>query len=231
MLIRVGAERTTNINLALASLLSSIAGALNAVGFLIAGSFTANMTGNISMFAETLAQRDMLLALSFLGLVAAFIFGATAAAFAIQTGEKYQHRSAYALVIAFEALMLLALASVFIPHPESAQETHLIIVLSFVMGLQNATTTMISKAQVRTTHVSGMATDIGIELAALAAGQDARQTALPKLLLHALTLACFAAGGILGAVSFSYTGYWLFVVLAAILLLITLPEVLRSYRR
>jgi hypothetical protein len=36
--------------------------------------------------------------------------------------------------------------------------------LAFLMGLQNATVTRISDARVRTTHVSGMATDIGIEL-------------------------------------------------------------------
>ncbi|MBU2981222.1 DUF1275 domain-containing protein [Lentibacter algarum] len=231
MLIRVGAERTENIDLALASLLSSIAGALNAVGFLVAGSFTANMTGNISMFAETLAQRNLLLALSFLGLVVAFIFGAGVAAIAVQTGERLQIKSAYALVIAAEAVVLLALAAVFLLRPASAQEAHLIIVLSFVMGLQNAATTLISKAQVRTTHVSGMATDIGIELAALTAGGKARREALPKLRLHALTLACFAAGGVFGAVLFGYTGHWLFVIAAAVLLIISLPEIARAYRR
>ena len=73
MLIRVGNERTKSIDLALAGLLSSVAGALNAVGFLVAGSFTANMTGNLSMFADHLANDGLLLALSFAGLVLAFI--------------------------------------------------------------------------------------------------------------------------------------------------------------
>ena len=72
MLIRVGEERTKSIDLILAGLMSSIAGALNAVGFLLAGSFTANMTGNISMFAELLAKREYIFALSFAGLVGAF---------------------------------------------------------------------------------------------------------------------------------------------------------------
>ena len=56
MLVKVGDDRTSNIDLVLAGLLSSIAGALNAVGFLIAGTFTANMTGNISAFADNLAN-------------------------------------------------------------------------------------------------------------------------------------------------------------------------------
>lgn len=55
MLIRVGSERSETIDLFLAAVLSTVAGALNAVGFLIAGSFTANMTGNVSAFADELA--------------------------------------------------------------------------------------------------------------------------------------------------------------------------------
>ena len=231
MLIRVGEERTKSIDLALAGLLSLISGALNAVGFLVAGSFTANMTGNISMFAEHLAQRDIMLALSFVGLLGAFICGAGIAAFAIQSGVRYQVRSVYALVIAAEAAILLLIGAAFILQPDSAKETHLIIVLSFVMGLQNAITTMISQARVRTTHVSGMATDVGIELAALVSDSTSRREAVPKLKLHGLTLACFATGGVGGAVLFSIVWYWLFVIAAAVLLLIAVPEIFRAHRK
>ena len=93
MLIKVGDARTSNIDLVQAGLLSSIAGALNAVGFLIAGSFTANMTGNISAFADHIANGAILIAFSFLGLVAAFICGASIAALAIQAGHRRQLRS------------------------------------------------------------------------------------------------------------------------------------------
>ena len=229
MLIHVGEDRSKNINLALAGALSLIAGAINAVGFLVAGSFTANMTGNISMFAENLAQRNGWLALSFIGLVCAFIFGAAVAAYAIQLGEKYRIRSAYALTICAEAVVLVALGVAFLAFPQSLSEKHFesLVVLSFVMGLQNAVTTLISKAQVRTTHVSGMATDIGIELAALAGGETARFAATPKLKLHALTLLCFALGGIGGAILFGWIGAWLFILSALCLFLITVPNIAR----
>jgi uncharacterized membrane protein YoaK (UPF0700 family) len=230
MLIRVGDERTANIDLALAGLLSSVAGALNAVGFLIAGSFTANMTGNISAFADTLADGAVLVSLSFAGLVVAFIFGAGMAALVIQAGERKKIRSIYALAIAAEAVVLLLLSAALVLAPLGMHETFLVVILSFVMGLQNAVTTMISRARVRTTHVSGMATDIGIELAALVGGDASRQDALPKLSLHSLTLACFAVGGVCGAVLFGFVGYWLFVIAAAILLLIAAPEALRAHR-
>jgi uncharacterized membrane protein YoaK (UPF0700 family) len=230
MLIKVGDDRTSNIDLVLAGLLSSMAGALNAVGFLIAGSFTANMTGNISASADHLANGAILTSLSFMGLVVAFIFGASIAALVIQAGERKHIRSIYALAIAAEALILLLLGVALALSSADAHETFLVIVLSFVMGLQNAVTTMISRARVRTTHVSGMATDIGIELAALIGNDQSRHDAVPKLKLHSLTLASFAAGGVLGALLFQFVGSWLFVFAATILLLIAVPEALRAHR-
>jgi len=230
MLIKVGDARSTNIDLVLAGLLSSVAGALNAVGFLIAGSFTANMTGNISAFADLLADGAFLIAFSFLGLVIAFIGGAGIAALAIQAGERRKLRSIYALAIAAEAIILLLIGTAFVMSSATEHETFLVIVLSFVMGLQNAVTTLISRARVRTTHVSGMATDIGIELAALAGDEKARLDATPKLWLHSLTLACFTLGGLCGALLFQFVGSWIFIVAAALLLLIAVPETLRAHR-
>lgn len=230
MLIKVGDARTTNIDLVLAGLLSSVAGALNAVGFLIAGSFTANMTGNISAFADLLAGGAFLIAFSFLGLVIAFIGGAGMVALVIQAGERRKLRSIYALAIAAEAVILLLVGAAFVMSSPTEHETFLVIVLSFVMGLQNAVTTMISRARVRTTHVSGMATDIGIELAALAGDEMARRDATPKLWLHSLTLACFTVGGLCGALLFQFVGSWIFIIAATLLLLIAVPEALRAHR-
>ncbi len=230
MLIKVGDDRTSNIDLVLAGLLSSIAGALNAVGFLIAGSFTANMTGNISAFADNLAHGAVVVSLSFMGLVAAFVCGASLAALVIQAGEKRNLRSIYALAIAAEAFILLLLGIVLIVSFAHTYEPLMVIVLSLVMGLQNAVTTMISRARVRTTHVSGMATDLGIELAALVGDATSRPDAKAKLKLHSLTLASFAIGGVCGALLFQLVGSWLFVIVAILLLLIAVPEAIRAHR-
>jgi uncharacterized membrane protein YoaK (UPF0700 family) len=230
MLIRVGDARTASIDLVLAGLLSLVAGALNAAGFLTAGSFTANMTGNISAFADHISNGQFVIGLSFAGLVVAFVCGAGIAAFAIQTGEARKNRAIYAWAIVAEAVILLLMGLVFMRSAQAPHEAGLLIILSFVMGLQNAVTTMISRARVRTTHVSGMATDIGIELAALTASKYARHDALPKLKLHSLTLLCFTIGGVCGALMLGLWGYWVFVIAAVVLLLLAVPEVLRAGR-
>lgn len=231
MLGKTGAARTARIDLTLAAVLSFAAGALNAVGFTIAGSFTANMTGNVSMLAEELAAGRLMLALSFGGLVVAFVAGATAAALAIQWGEARGMRAIYALAILGEGLLVLFLGAALLHWPGSAKDTHTVIVLSFALGVQNAVTTVISRARVRTTHVSGMATDLGIELAAMVGPQDARREALPKLGLHGLTLACFTLGGVLGALGYAMIGDPLFLGAGTVLIAVALPEALHSGSR
>ncbi|MBP0483059.1 YoaK family protein [Sagittula salina] len=230
MLIRTGAERTNRIDLTLAAVLSCVAGALNAVGFTVAGSFTANMTGNLSMLAEEAARGRIGLALSFGGLVVAFVAGAAVAALAIQWGEARGIRAIYALAILGEAAVVLALALILLAFPGAARETQAVIVMSFALGLQNAVTTVISRAKVRTTHVSGMATDIGIGFAALLGGAEARREAGPKLRLHGLTLGCFCVGGVLGARGYMVWGDGLFLLAGGVLAAVALPDLWRAWR-
>lgn len=222
MFIRVGEERSRSINLTLAGVMALVAGALNAVGFLVAGSFTANMTGNIAMFTEYLAKADVVIALSFAGLVVAFIGGAMVAAFVIQTGRQRGNRKIYSWVVMAEAALLVGLGIL----ADGITEAQLVVALSFVMGLQNAMTTMISKAQVRTTHVSGMATDIGIELAALVGPEADRRESIPKLWLHSLTLACFAIGGLIGVLVYGVVASALFIGVGSLLALLSLQSLI-----
>jgi uncharacterized membrane protein YoaK (UPF0700 family) len=90
------------------------------------------------------------------------------------------------------------------------------------MGIQNAATTRISNARVRTTHVSGMATDIGLGLAGLlgAGTRDAEATA--RLKLYGGAMAAFIFGGILGVAAYLATGGLLFVGMGLVLLTVAL---------
>lgn len=102
--------------------------------------------------------------------------------------------------------------------------------LGFVMGVQNAATSRISNARVRTTHVSGMATDIGLGLAALAHRSPDGSEAVARMKLYLLTIATFALGGVLGVIVYVRAGGVLFLLAAALLLTMALPEVRRARR-
>lgn len=213
MLISTEEARTFNADSHLACTLAAVAGALNTAAFEIVGFFSANMTGNISSFSDYLARSNLTTGLFFLQIVLLFIAGSATSTLIINAGRRNKIRTIYAANILLEGVSLVILGIVegwF--RPASSGEL-LVLSLSFLMGLQNAVVTCISNARVRTTHISGTSTDIGIELAMLfdvlrrkASPKDA-PLYLRRLKLHASTVFSFLLGGIAGIWlyrSFSY---------------------------
>ncbi len=228
MLIREGEQRTIAIDLKLAALLAGVAGAINAAGFQATGFFSANMTGNVSALSDHFGQWQLRLAGFFAVLVLGFIAGALASGLLIEAGRRRGIRAIYAYSITLEAALLFVLGIVDITFPSGPGNSILVLGLSFVMGLQNAATTRISNARVRTTHVSGMATDIGLALASLASAAPDREAARARLKLYLSTIAAFLAGGIAGVIVYVVAGGYLFLMAAAMLLTVALPEIRRA---
>ncbi len=144
------------------------------------------------------------------------------AAVVILFGRDRGMRSIYAYAILLEALLLAALGAADLLLPIIHRGSALVIGLSFLMGLQNATTTMLSNAGVRTTHVSGMA----IEIATIMrnpSGEGVRNL----LLLHGSTLLAFLFGGIAGVLLYLVIQSWLLLLLAVGLGAIALPYLRR----
>ncbi|MAQ82595.1 MAG: hypothetical protein CMH12_05115 [Maritimibacter sp.] len=233
MLIHVGKNRNVAIDLRLAVWLSLVAGAVNAAGFRALGYFSANMTGNVSTASDMLALGRWLSTLWFLSLLAAFVAGAAVSALLIDAGRARRIHGVYALSIVAEAVLLLILAALDLAFPIAVGGRVMMVGLSFLMGLQNAATTRISDGRVRTSHVSGIATDLGIELAAVLRrgnAQGARATAMrARLKLHAATLAAFFGGGVAGVLGYERIGPWVFVLVAGVLLALALPELRRVH--
>lgn len=212
MLIQRGDDRSQHLDRRLAFILAAVAGSLNAAAFHAVGFFSANMTGNVSTLSSLIAMGQWLHGLGYLFVIATFIVGAGVSALAIDMGLRKGMATIYAWVALAEAAMLVLLAFVRLGMDPAQGVPILILGLSFLMGLQNAIVTHISQARVRTTHVSGMATDIGIGLASLfalprdTAGKEERAAVLVKLRLHAGTIACFLLGGALGVLAWRWCG-------------------------
>jgi uncharacterized membrane protein YoaK (UPF0700 family) len=89
--------------------------------------------------------------------------------------------------------------------------------------------------EIRTTHLTGLTTDLGIELGKLlywngrlSSSKRVAVTAnLKKLRVHGTLIASFTVGGIAGALSFSYAGFVSAVPLALALAAVALAPVLR----
>ena len=236
MLIQVGDSRGGGADSRLAWSLAAIAGALNAAGFLAAGLYSSNMTGNVSALGDRLALAEWGLALTYLALVVIFVLGAMTSGLLINAGRRRNVTGIYAFSILAEAVLLTGLACADLSLPDAARGAVLGFGFSFLMGLQNAVVTRISNARVRTTHVTGMLTDIGIELGDLLdhalipqdggpiprpAGYDA-----DKLRLHGLTVVSFLGGGVLGVIAYTRYGPYFLFGAAFLLLLLAMPGIL-----
>ena len=238
-----GQHRTASTNRLLGGILAFNAGAINAGGFLVVHMYTSHMTGFASMLADNLVLGNMTLVLGALGTVLAFTTGAAVTAVMVNWARQRHVRSEYALPLLAEALLLLIFglmgATLNRQTPFAVPLT--VLVLAFTMGLQNALVSKISSSQIRTTHMTGIITDIGIELGKLfywnrtESPLESRVRANQiKLKLLLTLLAAFVLGGLVGAAGFRYIGFIWVVPLAILLLALSLPplyaDLLRTVR-
>lgn len=235
-----GQHRTVSINQLLGGLLAFNAGAINAGGFLVVGMYTSHMTGFASMLADNLVLGNVTLLLGALGTLLAFIAGAATTAVQVNWARQHHLRSEYALPLLLEAGLLLVFgllgATLNRQTPFAVPLT--VLVLAFTMGLQNAVVSKISASQIRTTHMTGVITDLGIELGKIfywnrnqtPADFQVRANRM-KLRLYSMLLATFMAGGLVGAAGFKYLGFIWVLPMATILLLLSLPPLYADLKR
>ena len=229
--------RTPQANVGLGATLCFVAGATNAGGFLAVGQYTSHMTGVVSAIADNLVLGQFALVLAGLVSLLAFLCGAASTAWIVNWCLRHNLRSAYGVPLFLEAMLLLIFglfgaginvyAGLFVPLT--------VLVLCFIMGLQNAVITKISNAEIRTTHVTGLVTDLGIEI-----GKMLYFNRLPdekkvlanrrKLRLHLTLVTSFFIGGLVGAVGFKTLGYVSTVALSALLLALVLRPILEDVR-
>ena len=239
LLVREGAQRSESLNRQLAWAMAFVAGAVNAGGFLAVSHYTSHMTGVVSTMADVLAEGDVTTALAALAMMLSFLGGAFACTTLISFGQRRRMRSRYALTLVFEAALMLIFG--FMGH-RLQQEVEFslpvtVMLLCFIMGMHNAVTSIISGAAVRTTHLTGTVTDIGIELSRLTYvnvhqrhGRERIVANRQKLTLLLLILVSFLGGGVAGALGFRHIGFKVTVPLAAFLCFLAARPLLLELR-
>lgn len=208
-------ERNAASDRHLASYLTFVAGAVNAGGFMAIHQYTSHMSGIISAIADNLVLGNVFLVATGISSLAAFVAGAATSAILINWARRRALESEYALPLAVEAalLLLFGLSGLVLAAGSASATVMTIALLCFIMGLQNAIITKLSGARIRTTHVTGLVTDAGIEIGKLLYRNDPAHPELPpvvadraKLALLLSLIGLFFFGGIAGAFLFSHLG-------------------------
>jgi uncharacterized membrane protein YoaK (UPF0700 family) len=168
------------------------------------------------------------------------MLGAATTAVLVNLARRRHWHSVYALPILLEAL-LLSLLGLLGSHLASLDEFTVpvaALLLCFMMGLQNALITKASDAIIRTTHVTGMVTDLGIELGKLfywnrhPEDQETPKVLAnrPKMRILALLLAAFFSGGLAGAWGFAHLGFIFVAPFVLLLLALAAPHLAADLR-
>jgi len=234
-------HRSHATNWSLGLLLAFNAGAVNAGGFLVLHAYTSHMTGFTSQLADSGVLGNVALFLSALGAIVSFIAGAAVCAVLVNWGRQIRLRGIYALPLLLEASLMLAFGlmgaiTLTWPTPFAVPATGLL--LSFIMGLQNAVGSKTSAGSIRTTHMTGNITDFGMELGKLLYLNPAG-TPPDRLVRHhpwrmqrsAGLVLMFVFGGVAGALGFKYVGFICVVPLASLLLALSVPPLVREMPR
>lgn len=178
--------------------LAFIAGIVNVVGILgFQHQAVTHLTGNTSMLAGAVASLDLADALHFAAVIGSFVVGTALSGFIIQDSVLQLGRR-YGIALLLESLLL------FIAVPLlNRNNTCGLYAAACACGLQNAMASTYSGTVVRTTHISGMFTDLGISLGHALRGLpvDAR-----RLRLCLLVISGFFCGGIAGTIAFRFCG-------------------------
>lgn len=219
-----GKNRTSKHNLQIATILSFVAGIVNVVGFLSIKQLTTNVTGHFALFINDVANFEFWKGTIYFLYIFSFLFGSFSSSFLIEKLRENKKLNVFVLPTIIECVILISIALV--SNIEEIKYPSLIACsLLFAMGLQNSYVTRISNAVVRTTHLTGLFTDLGIEISQLffpkmhPNGEKLKATI--KLRIYIILF--FFAGGLAGGFLYSKVDLKLnSLIVGALILLISL---------
>jgi uncharacterized membrane protein YoaK (UPF0700 family) len=218
----------------LAITLAWVAGYTNILTVLTCGTVTSHVSGTASTLGRDIVEGSWAAAGFLLYLLGTFYVGAAISGALTEGGRRRGWESIYVSPMLVEAILLTAFAVGVELHDPASRLSGwtlwwLVGAASMAMGLQNATISRISSGVVRTTHVTGVLTDLGSESAQFAywlydrgmsgwprgpremARGMRRQPSVRRLAVLASIIGSFSFGAGLGTLAFEWIARWAMV--------------------
>lgn len=198
------------------------AGFLNSSGFLACHMFVSHMTGTGTNIGTSLGQGHWMIALEMLLAPLSFIFGAYCAGSLTivrrLNGKKARYDIASAVIMINIALVfILGEAGFFgvFGEPLVLQRDFLLLtMLCFACGMQNSTFVTLTNGQIRTTHLTGLSTDMGTELAKTTKVKNLPELKMAKTInkMRLMTFCSYSLGAMISVIVMNKIQYHGFAV-------------------
>lgn len=220
MLRKFSTSRTKEDNLKLGVLTAISAGMVNVLSLIIFFSFTSNVTGHYAILASEIVKGNYYQIAMVFSWIFLFFFGGFLSNLIVINFSKSNQYVAHSLPIIIETICLVCVGFYGLYfYQETLLETEILLCfLCLAMGLQNGLTASISNFSVKTTHLTGTTTDLGI-LFSMFTKREYRNNVdlvIRAKLLFAIMVS-YLIGAILSGYLYRFIGFNVFFVVSFLL--------------
>jgi len=234
MLRKFSSSRTLSDNIKLGGLTAFTAGTINIASLLIFLNFTSNITGHYAILSAEISKGNW----GQVGIVAAWIFlffiGNFISNFIVINVTRFNQYLAHALPILLQISCLIFVGyygNNFYSGGKAETET-LVAVMLFCTGLQNGLTASISNFAIKTTHLTGTTTDLGVLFSMFTQRKYRKNKALvgrAKVLL--VIVFTYVLGAVFAGITYYYLKFNVFYVICLCLLVVVFYDFYKIYAR
>jgi len=200
MLRKYSHTRTNIDNIKLGVLTAFTSGMVNVASWILFFAFTSNVTGNYAILAEEITKGNWFQVLVICLWIGLFFFGSYLANNIIINSKTVKRQISHSIPLILELFCLIGVGFYGELHyEETLIETEFMIAsLTFAMGLQNGLTASITNFSVKTTHLTGLTTDLAIHLSLLTKANNRKEKAITdKFILLLSILVSYMVGAII----------------------------------
>lgn len=232
MLRKYSNSRSINDNLKLGVLTAFTAGMVNVASLILFFSFTSNVTGHFAILAEEIAAGKWFQVVVVFSWILLYMFGAFLSNFIVIHGRPRHAFLSHSLPLFIEMLLLLTVGvyGTFY-YKETLIETEILTALLLLsMGMQNGLTASISNFSVKTTHLTGLTTDVGIHLSLITKSfYRKKPDVINKLKLMGAIASAYLVGGVIAGSITLFFEFKVFFYISFTIIFIIFYDITKMY--
>jgi len=228
MLVQSKENRTLKANLMLASSTALVAGIINVAGVIAFLAFTTNITGHVALLARKVSAQDVGEVVTVFVWLLMFFMGAFVSHFLVRSFDRQSLYKAHAMPIIAETVILL-LVAIYGNHFFDGTDTEREVIIGailFSMGLQNSLVSTISGGLIKSSHLTGLFTDVGADVAEWLHPHTAKtELVRNRLYVRFTILGFYFIGAVAGGYFFELYNFKVFYFIPVILISILLYDI------